>query len=202
MIKAPILANDYLRVQNLNDLEVLDTTEEEEFSDITLLASSICNTPIALISLVDYSREWFKAKVGVNTSHVNRDISFCGHAIAQNEVFFQIEDTLKDVRFFDNPQVAASNGIRFYAGVQLISSEGYKIGMLCVKDHKPGSLTNEQIFALKVLAKCVSKLLELRSLHKQTEEKNRKLEHQDQMQETLLSIIAHDAQLYQKRMAQ
>lgn len=196
MIKAPILTNDDLRVQNLYDLEILDTNEEDDFTNITRLASSVCNTPIALISLLDNSREWFKAKVGISMTQVNRNISFCGHAIAQDNDFFQIENTLKDVRFFDNPLVVSAPYIRFYAGVQLIS-KGLKLGMLCVKDTKPGLLTQEQIFALRVLANCVTKLLELRRIHKQSDEKTLKIKAQDQMQERLLSMIAHDAQLYQ-----
>ena len=88
MIKVPFLANDELSVQNLYELGILDTIDEEDFTNITLLAASVCNTPIALVALVDNSREWFKAKVGVSASQVNRDISFCGHGITNDKDFF------------------------------------------------------------------------------------------------------------------
>jgi GAF domain-containing protein len=198
MIKAPIPANDYLRVRNLQELNILNTPAEEEFTNIVRLVSSVCKVPIAMISLVDDSREWFKAKVGTAVSEVNRENSFCGHAIADGNHFFQVEDMLKDVRFFDNPMVISSPAIRFYAGVQLVSRKGFNIGMLCVNDIKPNSLNKEQIFALQVLADCVIKLLDLRILYKEADEKNRKIQFQDQMQQRLLSIIAHDAELYQQ----
>ena len=201
MIKAPVLANDEVRVQNLYELGILDTIDEEDFTNITLLAASVCNTPIALVALVDNSREWFKAKVGVSASQVNRDISFCGHGITNDKDFFQVGDTLKDVRFFDNPLVVSAPYIRFYAGVQLINYSGLKMGMLCVKDTKPRLLTTEQIFSLRVLANCVSKLLELSRLHKVADEKTRKIKLQDLMQERLLSMMAHDANLYQQSRA-
>lgn len=198
MSKPPIVINDYLRVQSLHDLEILDTPEEEEYTNIVLLSSAICKTPIALISLLDDSRQWFKAKTGVSETQTARDISFCGHAIAKENNFFQVEDALKDVRFFDNPRIVAGLKIRFYAGVQLISRDGYKIGMLCVNDTKPNALMDEQIFALQVLADSVTKLMELRFIHKQLDEKTKKIESFARTEEMLLHMMAHDSELYQK----
>ena len=192
MIKAPIPANDLLRVQNLHELGILDSPQEDEFTDIVQLATRICNTPISLISLVDYSRQWFKAKVGVDTTETARDISFCGHAIAMEHDFFEVEDALKDSRFFDNPLVLSAPNIRFYAGVQLVSRKGFKIGMLCVNDTKPNKLTNEQMFALRVLGNHVAKLLDLRITRKQSDEKSKKIESQNEILKKMLSIIAHD----------
>jgi len=192
MLKAPIPSNDYLRVQNLHDLDILDTAPEDEFNEIVQLASTICNTPISLISLVDYSRQWFKAKVGVTDTQTPRDISFCGHAILVDHDFFEVRDALKDNRFFDNPLVLSEPHIRFYAGVQLVSRKGYKIGMLCVNDTVPGKLNKEQVQALKVLGNHVAKLIELKVTRKISEEKSQKIELQNEMQKKMISIIAHD----------
>lgn len=192
MIKAPIPANDNQRVQELHDLEILDTPEEDEFTDIVELASRICNTPISLISLVDSSRQWFKAKIGVDAAETPRDISFCGHAIVMDNDFFEVPDALKDVRFLDNPLVTGDPNIRYYAGVQLISRKGFRIGMLCVNDTKPNKLNDEQIFALKVLGNHVAKLLDLRITKKQSEEKTKKMEAQNEALKKIVSIIAHD----------
>lgn len=165
MIEAPTPDNDYLRLKALYDMNILDTVDEEVYTDIVKLASSICKTPIALISLVDDSRQWFKARVGLTTVETARNISFCGHAIAQEQNFFQVEDTLKDERFIDNPLVVEEPNIRFYAGMPLKSVKGYKIGMLCVIDKKPNVLTDEQIFALKVLSNYAMMLMDVRIMH-------------------------------------
>jgi signal transduction histidine kinase len=192
MIKAPIPANDKLRVQDLYELGILDTPEEDEFTDIVELASRICHTPISLISLVDYSRQWFKAKLGVTATETPRDISFCGHAIVIDNDFFEVPDAMKDIRFLDNPLVTGEPNIRYYAGVQLVSKKGFRIGMLCVNDTKPNKLTEEQIFALRVLGNHVAKLLDLRITKKQSEEKSKKIQSQNEVLQRMLSIIAHD----------
>jgi len=196
MTKPPVLTNEILRIQCLHDLQILDTPEEEEYTNIVLVACYVCNTPIAAISLLDTSRQWFKAKTGITEKQTNRDISFCGHAIAYENKFFQVEDTLEDNRFSDNPMVVSGNKIRFYAGVQLFSRMGYKLGMLCVNDTKPNALTDGQMFTLQVLADTVSKLIELRFIHKQSEEKSRKIESHARTEEMLLHMMAHDSQLY------
>jgi len=192
MITAPIPANDIFRVQNLYELGILDTPEEDEFTDIVELASKICKTPISLISLVDYTRQWFKAKIGVNAKETTRDISFCGHAIVMDNDFFEVPDALKDIRFVDNPLVTGEPNIRYYAGVQLVSKKGFHIGMLCVNDTKPNKLTEDQIFALKVLGSHVAKLLDLRITKKQSDEKTKKIGSQNEVLQRMLSIIAHD----------
>ncbi|TAJ48810.1 MAG: sensor histidine kinase [Chitinophagaceae bacterium] len=192
MIPAPIPADDLLRLHDLHELGILDTPEEEEFNEIVQLASKICHTPISLISLVDYSRQWFKAKVGVEAAETPRDISFCGHAIVMDSPFFEVVDALKDKRFFDNPLVVKTPNIRYYAGVQLVTKNGSRIGMLCVNDTKPNKLTDEQVFALKVLGNHVAKLLDLRITKKQLEAKTAQIENQNQVLTKMISIIAHD----------
>ncbi|MDQ3230606.1 MAG: GAF domain-containing protein [Pseudobdellovibrionaceae bacterium] len=159
MQKPSSLDNEDERLNELLDYKILDTESEPSYDDIALLASSICGVPVALISLVDKERQWFKAKVGTDTSETDRDISFCGHAIHETEIFV-VPDAKDDKRFFDNPLVE-SGFVRFYAGAPLISANGYALGTLCVIDQKPRSLTIEQIHALKALARQVSRNMEL-----------------------------------------
>jgi GAF domain-containing protein len=141
--------------------DVLDTVPEEVFDDLTDLAAYICDAPVALISLVDENRQWFKSKVGMSTRETSRDISFCAHAIL-GEGLFIISDAKKDVRFRNNPMVTGPAKIRFYAGAPLITPDGHALGTLCVLDKKPRTLRPEQKQALRVLAHHVVSQLELR----------------------------------------
>ena len=120
MIAAPIPADEHLRLRKLYESDLLDTPNETEFDDIVRLASQICQMPISLISLVDANRQWFKAKVGLNVEETGRDISFCGHAISQLDIF-EVPDARVDERFHDNPLVTDFPSIRFYAGVPLVT---------------------------------------------------------------------------------
>lgn len=161
MIKASTPEDELSRLKDLYEYDVLDTEAEKSFDDLTLLASDICETPISLISLVDPDRQWFKSKQGIDVAETARDISFCSHAILENQVF-EVQNALTDTRFHDNPLVTNDPNIRFYAGAPLITPRGNAIGTLCVISDKPKKLSSKQINALTVLSKEVIAQLELR----------------------------------------
>src|SRR4051794_35345930 len=165
-MNAPIPANEKQRLKVLWQYEILDTVPEEVFDDLTELAARICEAPIALITLVDEKRQWFKSKVGVTIRETSRDISFCAHAINQEDLFI-VPDATLDPRFADSPLVVSEPKIRFYAGAPLITPDGYALGTLCVIDKQPRELRPEQKQALRILARHVVSQLELRRHAKQ-----------------------------------
>lgn len=136
MTPAPIPANDAERLRALRELLILDTPPEERFDRIVEFAASEFDMPIALISLVDRNRQWFKARVGLDACETSREISFCGHAIMQSDLF-QVIDAMQDPRFADNPLVVGAPFIRFYVGAPLILPGGAAIGTLCLIDTQP-----------------------------------------------------------------
>ncbi len=149
------------RLAALHAYRILDTDPEIAFDDLTLLASQICNTPIALISLVDEDRQWFKSRVGISASQTSRDIAFCAHAIRQPGLFI-VPDAMLDERFRGNPLVTSDPHIRFYLGAPLLSREGEALGTLCVIDQQPRTLTAQQVEALEALRRQVMAQLKLR----------------------------------------
>jgi GAF domain-containing protein len=149
------------RLNVLWQYDVLDTVPEEMFDDLTELAARICEAPIAMISLVDEDRQWFKSRVGVTLRETSRNVSFCTHAIRQNGLFI-VPDATRDKRFAQSPLVISDPRIRFYAGAPLITPDGYALGTLCVIDKVPRELRPDQQRALVVLARHVMTQLELR----------------------------------------
>lgn len=160
-MSAPSPDHEKKRLDVLWQYDVLDTVPEALFDDLTELAAGICEAPIALISLVDEKRQWFKSKVGTTVNETSRDVSFCAHAIKQSDLFI-VPDATKDERFAQNPLVTSDPKIRFYAGAPLITPDGYAMGTLCVIDKVPRELRPEQRQALRILARHVVSQLELR----------------------------------------
>ena len=152
------------RLKALHAYNILDTLPETEFDDIVSLASTICDVPISLISLIDSERLWFKARKGLDTSETHRDYAFCAHAILEADTPLIIEDASLDDRFADNPFVTSAPNIRFYASHSLVTPDGQPIGTLCVIDTKPRTLNDAQIDGLRALASQTINLLETRKL--------------------------------------
>ena len=161
LMKAPLPDNEAERLAALREYHILDTGNEQAYDDITALAAYVCDAPIAMISLVDESRQWFKSRVGLSRRETPRDIAFCAHAILQSEPLI-VRDALKDARFADSALVTRSPHIRFYAGFPLSSPEGFALGTLCAIDRKPRQITPRQKTAMTALARQVMALLELR----------------------------------------
>jgi diguanylate cyclase (GGDEF)-like protein len=152
--KPAIPHNEAARLDALRALNVLDTAEEERFDRLTRMARRMFRVPIALVSLVDENRQWFKSRDGVAACETPRDISFCGHAILADDIFL-INDALADPRFADNPLVTGEPHIRFYAGCPLRTAGGHKIGTLCIIDNEPRAFDEDDRIALHDLAAVV-----------------------------------------------
>ena len=193
---APMPVNEAARLAALQKYAILDTDPEQAFDDLTLLASYICRTPIALISLIDENRQWFKSKVGLSVSETSREVAFCSRAIQQTDVFI-VPDTLQDERFRNNPLVVSEPGIRFYAGAPLITDEGYALGTLCVIDRTPREINPDQKEALKALSRLVLGQMEFRrnlmllkeALTDRTKEEHQRQRELVEVQEKLFRVL-------------
>ncbi len=160
-MQVPIPRNETERLSSLYGLQILDTPSEAAYDDLTRLAAYVCDAPMASITLIDEDRQWFKSRIGLSSQETPRSISFCAHAIAQNELFV-VPDATKDSRFSGSPLVLNDPNIRFYAGMPIVSPEGFHVGTLCVLDKKPRELTEEKQVALRVLARQVAAQFQMR----------------------------------------
>jgi PAS domain S-box-containing protein len=154
--------NEAQRLEALKGYEILDSLAETAFDDITKMASEICGTPVALVSLIDEERQWFKSRVGLDVKETSRDVSFCGHAIHEPGKVFEVKDSRSDERFADNPLVVDTPEVIFYAGAPLVDPQENVLGTLCVIDHKPNELTDAQKASLNILSRQVMLQLILR----------------------------------------
>jgi GAF domain-containing protein len=188
--------DDAARVGALQKYAILDSEPEQAFDDLTFLASYVCKTPIALISLIDEDRQWFKAKVGISAKETSRDIAFCATAIQQADAFV-VPDAMKDERFCTNPLVVSEPNIRFYAGAPLVNEDGYALGTLCVIDRAPRELGADQEAALKALSRLVLMQMEFRrnlillkeALSDRTREEHERERKLKKVQDTLMRVL-------------
>ena len=183
-IPAPKPQNEAQRLETLRDYKILDTQREEAFDDLTRIASQICGTPMALVSLIDENRQWFKSAVGLGAPETARELAFCAHAILQDKVF-EVPDAQRDVRFHDNALVIGAPHLRFYAGAPLQTPDGHALGTLCVLDRTPRSLSQEQKAALEALARQAMAQMELRKALRESERTSR-------YRSRLMAVMGHD----------
>lgn len=161
MKAADIPLDEQDRIATLQEYQILDTLPEQVYDDLTRLAAHICETPIALVSLVDTDRQWFKSRVGLDAAETPRELAFCAHAILEDQLLV-IPDASADERFADNPLVVSGPNVKFYAGAPLVTPSGHAIGTLCVIDQKARTLKPAQLGMLEALGRQVVSQLELR----------------------------------------
>lgn len=196
LMKIPLTPpNEKSRLLTLEKLQLIDTGTEENYDNITRLATLICGTPVSLITLIGESTQWFKSRVGTDLTEAPRNISHCAHAILNPEDLMEVPDTRDDARFFDNPYTTDEPKILFYAGMPLKAHNGAALGTLCVLDTKPRSLTLEQRDALKALAKQVENLFELRRQNLQLQLATKDLQDKNIQLKDFAGIVSHDMKM-------
>ena len=196
MILAKLPPDEKKRLSALENLKLFNTKPEQNFDNITKLASFICNMPVSLITLLGEKKQWFKSKVGTDLCETDKDISFCSHAILHPKELMEVKDSRKDLRFVDNPlSTDPITPFIFYAGMPLIASNGAALGTLCVMDTKPNSLNNKQKEALKALAKQVESLFELHQKNLNLEKTRKKLKTSNGQLKEFAGTVSHDMKM-------
>ena len=185
-------ADERARLSSLRRFDILDTPREQAFDDIAELAAQICGTPIGIINLIDADRQWGKAAVGLDDTEEPRDISFCARTIEWDDEVMVVPDTHLDERFAQNPRVLGDPHVRFYAGAQIIDREGYKLGSVCVVDHIPRDLTDDQKSALAALGRQAIAQMELRLALRNERDQVARLRELDEMRDQFVSTVSHE----------
>lgn len=195
MIHPEFPDNEKARLSTLDRLRLLNSGAEENYDNITRLASFICGTPVSLITLIGEDTQWFKSKVGTELTQGPRKISHCGHAILKPDELMEVQDTREDERFFDNPYTTEDPKILFYAGMPLKAYNGLVLGTLCVLDVKPRVLSDVQKEALRSLGKQVENLFELRRHNLQLEKATFELQERNEQLKNFAGIVSHDMKM-------
>ncbi len=195
MINPATPINELKRLESLRELDILDSLPEEAYDSITKLASYICETPIAVVNIIDSERNWFKSKTGTDLTGSSREESFCGHTILEPEQLLEIPNASKDERFKDNPFVISETPINYYAGVSLLDSHGFPMGTLCVYDSEEHHLDENQKIALKALGKQVEMLFESRRKNKALENLKLELNENNKVLKEFASTVSHDLKM-------
>ena len=185
MIKPDIPQNEPNRISAVKEYDILDSNPERLYDDLVMLASQICDCPISFISIMDKDRQWFKSITGASFTDSPRDTSFCGHTILEPDQLMEVPDTLEDERFVGNPLVNGKYNIRFYAGMPIVDDKGNALGTICVVDHKPKKLNENQKEALKALSRQVFSLLQLRKVGSSAQNESRQ-------KSNFLSMMSHE----------
>jgi PAS domain S-box-containing protein len=192
----PLPANETQRLARLHGLGILDTLPQKAFDDISALAQLICGTPVALITLIDQDRQWFKSRIGIEEQETPREVAFCSHAILDPDAVMVVEDLQLDPRFSANPFVSGPAAARFYAGAPIVTHDGFALGTLCVIDLKARTLGPDQADALRRLSSLVTNLLEHESVRLEEEARTSEALRLQHEQLTAMAIAGLDLQVY------
>ncbi|MBA4145199.1 MAG: hypothetical protein C0523_05510 [Cytophaga sp.] len=192
MLLPPLPENETARLAELKNYSFLDTLPEKDLDDLTRLASEICQTPIALIGLIDEKRQWYKSKVGIDGNEVQRELSFCSYALLDTSSILEVADSRQDERFKDNPSVTGPPNVIFYAGVPLVTTNGYALGTLCVIDDKVRKLSDSQRNSLWIIANQIIQLFELRRSIRLLKETEKRLSESNEEMKAFTYTVSHD----------
>lgn len=195
MRSEPLPTEEKKRLAALKSVNILDTLPEKEYDEITELVASICDTPVAMISLLDENRQWFKSKFGIDFCETDKKYSFCNHAIQKPNEILEVFDTRADDRFKENPFTFGDKPVVFYAGVPLLDHNNYALGTLCVVDHQPRTLSKKQKQSLRYLGNQVVKLFELHATNEGLKKTQKELKERNHQLKSFAGVVSHDMKM-------